>query len=45
MIAIEAAGDVTVLRVQHGAVNALDLELFDELSTTLHTLAARYPPS
>lgn len=38
MIATDTAGDVTVLRLQHGKVNALDLELLEEFSATLTTL-------
>jgi enoyl-CoA hydratase len=35
MIAIETIEDVSVLRIEHGRVNALDVELLEDLTTTL----------
>jgi enoyl-CoA hydratase len=40
LIDIENAGPVTVLRLAHGPVNALDLELCRELATQCRTVAA-----
>jgi enoyl-CoA hydratase/carnithine racemase len=38
MITIETVGDVTVMRFEHGKVNALDVELLNELTATLRRL-------
>jgi Pentapeptide repeats (8 copies)/Enoyl-CoA hydratase/isomerase len=35
MIAIETIEDVSVLRIEHGKMNALDVELLEDLTTTL----------
>lgn len=43
MIHREAYDTVTVLRIEHGKVNALDAELFDELSTVLDELTPDDP--
>jgi hypothetical protein len=47
MIAIEAIEDVSVLRIEHGKVNALDVELLEDLTTTRrapHIGRAPWPP-
>jgi enoyl-CoA hydratase len=44
MIEREQHGDVVVLRLNHGRVNALDLELLTELVDMLEELAADAPP-
>jgi enoyl-CoA hydratase len=44
MIERETIGDVEIVRLAHGKVNALDLELLTELTTTLRALAEDGPP-
>ncbi|SDI05567.1 enoyl-CoA hydratase [Actinokineospora alba] len=40
MITVEAHGDLAVLRIDHGKVNALDLELCEAISRTVSSLVA-----
>jgi len=44
MIERETSGQVVVLRMAHGKVNALDLDLLTALTGTLDELAADGPP-
>jgi enoyl-CoA hydratase/carnithine racemase len=39
MINTQPVGDVTVLQLEHGKVNALDVELLDALTDSVHSLA------
>jgi enoyl-CoA hydratase/carnithine racemase len=39
MINTQPVGDVTVVQLEHGKVNALDVELLDALTDTVHSLA------
>ena len=43
MIRVEHVGDVAVVRLEHGKVNALDVEVLDELATVVDDLAGSAP--
>lgn len=40
VISVDSDGDVTVVRLEHGKVNALDIELLRAISTTMQELAS-----